>query len=71
MIPPVRGLHSACHTWNVSQPVPTTAQRGLKWAIKHSLLIGIALALLCQFLPEGWREVCRDITHTCTGGLSK
>ena len=57
--------------FGVAKTEPTSAAAIPRWVIKHSLLVGIALALLCQVLPEDYRRPCNEIAHICTGGIAQ
>jgi hypothetical protein len=55
----------------VAKTKPTASTAIPRWVIKHSLLVGIALALICQVLPEDYRRPCNEIAHICTGGITQ
>jgi hypothetical protein len=41
----------------------------VKKVTKKAALIGVALAVLCHFLPPDYRVICQALSKFCTGGL--
>lgn len=46
----------------------TQTARDVKWYVKHAAILGAVLGIVCQFLPERYQVLCRDIAHLCTLG---